>query len=155
MLAATSKAIVIGFNVEPDTAAQRAAETEGVSVRTYNIIYRLTEDIEKALKGMLEPEERQVVIGKAEVLAVFRASRLGQVAGCRVLEGELRRNGKLRVLRDEEPIFEGDFASLKRHQDDVREVRQGFECGVGVRNFNEFEIGDILECYVTEKVAVI
>jgi len=155
MLAATSKAIVIGFNVEPDTAAQRAAETEGVSVRTYNIIYRLTEDIEKALKGMLEPEERQVVIGKAEVLAVFRASRLGQVAGCRVLEGELRRNGKLRVLRDEEPIFEGDFASLKRHQDDVREVRQGFECGVGVRNFNEFEVGDILECYVTEKVAVI
>jgi len=155
MLAATSKAIVIGFNVEPDTAAQRVAETEGVSVRTYNIIYRLIEDIEKALKGMLEPEERQVVIGKAEVLAVFRASRLGQVAGCRVIEGELRRNGKLRVLRGDEIIFEGDFASLKRHQDDVREVRQGFECGVGARGFNEFEEGDILECFITEKVPVL
>ena len=155
MLAATSKAIVIGFNVEPDTTARRAAETENVSVRTYNIIYRLIEDIEKALKGMLEPEERQVVVGKAEVLAVFRASRLGQVAGCRVLEGELRRNGNLRVLRKDEVIFEGDFASLKRHQDDVREVRQGFECGVGARGFNEFEEGDMIECFVTEKVPVL
>jgi translation initiation factor IF-2 len=155
MLAATSKAIVIGFNVEPDSAARRIAETEQVSVRTYNIIYRLIEDIEKALKGMLEPEERQVVIGKAEVLAVFRASRLGQVAGCRVLDGELRRNGNLRVLRNDKVIFEGDFASLKRHQDDVREVRQGFECGVGARGFNDFEEGDFIECFITEKVAVI
>ena len=155
MLAATSKAVIIGFNVDADSAAQRAADTEGVSIRTYNIIYRLTEDIEKALKGMLEPEERQVVVGKAEVLAVFRASRLGQVAGCRVLEGELRRNGQIRVSREDEIIFEGDFASLRRHQEDVREVRQGFECGVGIRGFNEFEEGDILECFVTEKVAVI
>jgi len=155
MLAATSKAIVIGFNVDADPAARRASDTEGVSIRTYNIIYRLTEDIEKALKGMLEPEERQVVIGKAEVLAVFRASRLGQVAGCRVTEGELRRNGQIRVLREDEVLFEGDLASLKRHQEDVREVRQGFECGVGVRGFNEFEEGDILECFITETVAVI
>jgi translation initiation factor IF-2 len=155
MLAATSKAIVIGFNVGADSAAQRVADTEGVSIRTYNIIYRLTEDIEKALKGMLEPEEREVVVGKAEVLAVFRASRLGRVAGCRVTEGELRRNGKIRVIRNDESIFEGDFASLRRHQEDVREVRQGFECGVGVRNFNEFEEGDILECFITETVAII
>lgn len=155
MLAATSKAIVIGFNVVPDTTALRAADTENVSIRTYNIIYRLTEDIEKALKGMLEPEERQVVVGKADVLAVFRASRLGRVAGCRVTEGELRRNGQIRVKRNDEALFEGDFASLKRHQEDVREVRQGFECGVGVRGFNDFEEGDILECFVTEIVAVI
>lgn len=155
MLAATSKAIVIGFNVVADTTALRAADSEGVSIRTYNIIYRLTEDIEKALKGMLDPEERQVVVGKAEVLAVFRASRLGRVAGCRVTEGELRRNGQIRVLRNDEAIFEGDFASLKRHQEDVREVRQGFECGVGARGFNGFEEGDILECFVTEIVAVI
>ncbi len=155
MLAATSKAIVLGFNVVADTTAQRAADTEKVSIRTYNIIYRLTEDIEKALKGMLDPEERQVIIGKAEVLAVFRASRLGQVAGCRVGEGELRRNAKIRVIRNDEVLFEGDFASLKRHQDDVREVRQGFECGVGVRGFNEFEEGDHLECFITEIVAVI
>jgi translation initiation factor IF-2 len=155
MLAATSKAVIIGFNIDPDSAALRIADTEGVSIRTYNIIYRLTEDIEKALKGMLEPEERQVIVGKAEVLAVFRASRLGRVAGCRVLEGELRRNGQIRVSRGDEVIFEGEFASLKRHQEDVREVRQGFECGVGIRGFNEFEEGDILECFVTEKVAVI
>jgi len=146
---------VIGFNVGADSAAMRVADTDGVSIRTYNIIYRLTEDIEKALKGMLDPEEREVIIGKAEVLAVFRASRLGRVAGCRVSEGELRRNGKIRVIRDDETIFDGDFASLRRHQEDVREVRQGFECGVGIRNFNDFEEGDFLECYVMETVAII
>ena len=155
MLATTANAIVIGFNVSPDPAARRMAETEGISMRTYNIIYRLLEDIEKALKGMLEPEKRKVVIGKAEVLAVFRASRLGQVAGCKVIEGELRRNAKLRVLRGGEELFDGDFASLKRHQDDVREVRQGFECGVGARGFNKFEVGDIIECYTTETVPVL
>jgi translation initiation factor IF-2 len=157
MLASASSAVIIGFNVSPDSAAQRMAETEGISIRTYNIIYRLTEDIEKALKGLLEPEEKQVVIGRAQVLAVFKASRLGHVAGCRVLEGELRRNGRIRVLRGDadEVIFEGEIASLKRHQEDVREVRQGFECGVGLRGFNEFIEGDILECYVVEMVAVI
>jgi translation initiation factor IF-2 len=155
MLAASSKAIVIGFNVSADIAAQRVAEAEHVSIRTYNIIYRLTEDIEKALKGMLEPEEKLVVIGLAQVLAVFPVSKLGQVAGCRVLEGEIRRNAKLRVRRNNEVIFEGDVASLKRHQEDVREVRQGFECGIGLRNFNNFQEGDILESFITEKVAVL
>jgi len=157
LLASSSDAVIVGFNVIADSAAERMAESEGVSIRTYNIIYRLTEDIEKALKGLLEPEEREVIIGKAQVLAVFRASRLGQVAGCRVLEGEIRRNGKIRVRRGEdlETIFEGEVASLKRHQDDVREVRQGFECGVGLRGFNDFSEGDLLECFITEKVAVI
>jgi translation initiation factor IF-2 len=155
MLAATSNAIVIGFNVSADSGSQRVADSEGVSIRTYNIIYRLTEDIEKALKGMLDPEEREVIVGKAEVLAIFRASRLGKVAGCRVTEGELRRNGKIRVIRDNETVLEGDFASLRRHQEDVREVRQGFECGVGIRGFNEFIEGDILECFVLETVAII
>lgn len=157
MLASASQAVIVGFNAHPDSAALRMAETEGISIRTYNIIYRLTEDIEKALKGLLEPEEKKVIVGRAEVLAVFKASRLGQVAGCRVLEGELRRNGKIQVLRgeSEEPVFEGDIASLKRHQEDVREVRQGFECGVGLRGFNAFEVGDRLECYVIETVAVL
>jgi translation initiation factor IF-2 len=155
MLAATSNAIVIGFNVSADSGSQRVADSEGVSIRTYNIIYRLTEDIEKALKGMLDPEEREVIVGKADVLAIFRASRLGKVAGCRVTEGELRRNGKIRVIRDNETVLEGDFASLRRHQEDVREVRQGFECGVGIRGFNEFIEGDILECFVLETVAII
>jgi translation initiation factor IF-2 len=157
MLASASDAVIVGFNVIADTAAERMAETEGISIRTYNIIYRLTEDIEKALKGLLEPEEVEVIVGKAEVLAVFRVSRLGQVAGCRVIDGEIRRNGKMRVFRGEdlETIFEGDIASLKRHQDDVREVRQGFECGIGLRGFNDFSEGDILECFTTEIVAVI
>jgi translation initiation factor IF-2 len=155
MLAAASSAVVVGFNVEPDSAAIRAAETENISIRTYNIIYRLTEDIEKALKGLLEPEEKKIVVGRAEILAVFPASKLGQVAGCRVIEGELRRNGQMRIVRGEETIFEGDVASLKRHQEDVREVRQGFECGVGLRGFHGFVVGDILECFVVEMVAVI
>jgi len=155
MLATASNAVIVGFNVIADSAAERAAEVEKISIRTYNIIYRLTEDIEKALKGLLEPEEKKIVVGKAKILAVFPASKLGQVAGCRVIDGELRRNGQMRVVRNEENIFEGDVASLKRHQEDVREVRQGFECGVGLRGFNGFETGDILECFVIEMVAVI
>ena len=155
MLAAASKAIVIGFNVESDPTARKLAFTEGVSVRLYDIIYRLTEDVEKALKGMLEPEIVETVIGKAEVRAVFRITKVGKIAGCRVLEGNLRRNANMRVVRDEQVIFQGDISSLKHLQDDVREVRQGFECGVSINNFNEFEQGDILECYITEEVAPI
>lgn len=152
MLAAASKAILIGFNVDADAAARRLAESEGVSIRIYDIIYRLTEDIEKALKGLLEPEEREVVLGKAEVLAIFRIPRIGKVAGCRVTEGELRRNANLRILRDGEVIFQGEFASLKHEKEDVREIRQGFECGVGVKDFQDFAVGDIIECYIKEIV---
>ena len=155
LLASASQAVIVGFNVQADTAVQRLADNESVSIRSYNIIYRITEDIEKALKGLLEPEERKIVVGRATVLAVFPASKLGRVAGCRVLEGELRRNGRMRLIRMEEEIFEGDVTSLKRHQEDVREVRQGFECGVGLRGFNEFVKGDTLECFITEMVAVI
>lgn len=155
MLAAASKAIVIGFNVEADSAARRLADSEGVSIRLYDIIYRLTEDVEKALIGMLEPELVETDIGKAEVRAVFRISKVGNVAGCRVLEGEIRRNAKMRVIRDDQEIFSGDISSLKHHQDDVREVRQGFECGVSLKDFNDFEEGDILESFIIEEVAPI
>jgi translation initiation factor IF-2 len=154
MLASASKAIVIGFNVQADAAARRLAEKEGVSIRLYDIIYRLTEDLEKALKGMLEPEEKETVIGHAEVRQVFRISKVGNIAGCRVMEGEIRRNARIRVLRKGDTLYEGHIASLKHLQDDVREVRAGFECGIGLKGFNEFEIGDILECYTIEKVAV-
>jgi translation initiation factor IF-2 len=154
MLATASDAIVIGFNVVADQAAQRAAESEGVDIRIYDIIYRLTEDIEKALKGMLEPEIRRVVLGRAEVRAVFHIPKVGKIAGCMVLEGELRRNAKIRVLRGEEVIWDSPIASLKHVKDDVREIREGFECGVGVRGFEKFEIDDILECYTEETVAV-
>jgi len=150
MLAAASQAIVIGFNVQADDTAYRLAETEGVSIRLYDIIYRLTEDIEKALKGMLEPEEKEIVIGKAEVRAIFHISKVGNIAGCQVLEGEIRRNANIRVIRDDEVIFEGTLSSLKRHQDDVIEVRSGFDCGIGLKGFNNIQEGDILEGFVIE-----
>jgi translation initiation factor IF-2 len=153
MLAAASKAIIVGFNVSADSA-RRLAESEGVSIRLYDIIYRLTEDIEKALKGMLEPEEKQTVIGHAEVRAVFRITKVGNIAGCRVTDGEIRRNAFIRVLRKGQSLHEGHISSLKHLQDDVREVRQGFECGIALKGFDNFEIGDILECYTVEKVPV-
>ncbi len=151
MLAAASKAIVLGFNVTADTAARRLAEAEGVSIRLYDIIYRLTEDIEKALKGMLEPEFKEVPLGKAEVLAVFNISKVGNIAGCRVTQGEVRRNGKARVLRAGKVIFEGDISSLKHERDDVREVRQGYDCGISFRNFDDMQAGDQIECYTIER----
>jgi len=154
MLAAASRAIVIGFNVQSDDAARRLAEIEGVSIRLYDIIYRLTEDVEKALKGMLEPEEKKTVIGHALVQAVFRISRVGNIAGCRVTDGEIHRNSYMRVIRNDEVIFDGNIGSLKHLQDDVREVRQGFECGIALKGFDDFEEGDVLESYVIEKVAI-
>jgi translation initiation factor IF-2 len=151
MLAAASKAIVLGFSVSADSAARNLAEAEGVSIRTYDIIYRLLEDIEKALKGMLEPEVKEIVIGHADVRAIFRVSKVGAIAGCRVTDGELRRNGKMRVLRGTQVVHTGEVGSLKHLQDDVREVRQGFECGVGIKHFDEYQVGDKLECFVIEK----
>jgi translation initiation factor IF-2 len=154
MLAAASDGIVIGFNVIADQAARRAADAEGVDIRLYDIIYRLTEDIEKALKGMLEPETHVVKLGRAEVRATFRIRKVGIIAGCMVLEGELRRNSKVRVVRKGEVVFDGPMASLKHEQDDVREIRAGFECGVGLKGFDSFEVGDVLECYTEETLAV-
>ena len=151
MLAAASDAIVIGFAVEADNAAERLAETEGISIRTYTIIYRLIEDIERALKGMLEPEMVEKTIGQANVLATFNVSRFKVAAGCRVIDGEIRRNAKIRVIRNDHVIFDGEIGSLKRSKDDVREVREGFECGVALKHFHEFEVGDLLECYVIEE----
>jgi translation initiation factor IF-2 len=152
MLAAASKAIVIGFSVQADAAARRLAEKEGVSIRLYDIIYRMVEDIEKALKGMLEPEEIETVIGHAEVRAVFRISKVGNIAGCYVTDGEMRRNARVRVLRDGQIIVEGETHSLKHLQEDVREVRQGFECGLAVKGFTEYAVGDRIEAYIREMV---
>jgi translation initiation factor IF-2 len=154
MLAAASGGIVLGFNVTDDQSARLTAETEGVDIRLYDIIYRITEDIEKALKGMLEPETRELVLGTAQVRAVFRIPKIGNIAGCFVKEGEIRRNAMMRVLRNGEMIFEGSITSLKHEKDDVREAREGFECGIGLKGFNEFEEGDLLECYTEETVPV-
>jgi translation initiation factor IF-2 len=152
MLAAASKAIVLGFSVTADSAARRLADAEGVSIRLYNIIYRLTEDIEKALKGMLAPEFIEVQLGKAEVKQVFKITKVGNIAGCRVLQGEFRRNARARVMRNGEKVFEGELASLKHEREDVREVRQGFDCGMAFKGFNDFEEGDIIESFVLERV---
>jgi translation initiation factor IF-2 len=151
MLASASNAIIIGFNVQADVSARRMAEKEGVDIRLYEIIYRMTEDIEKALKGMLEPKLRDKIIGRAQVLQVFTASKFGKVAGCKVTEGELRRNAKARLYRGTDIVYEGDMGSLRHEKDDVKEVRQGFECGVGFKNFNDIQVGDQLVCYVVEK----
>ncbi len=151
MLAAASSAIVVGFNVQADAAARRLAESEGISIRLYNIIYRLTEDIEKAMKGLLEPEVKEVIVGTGRVLAVFRISKVGVVAGCRVVSGEFRRNAKVRIRREGTTIYEGEFASQKQEKDDVREVRTGFECGASFRNFNDVVVGDEIECYAFER----
>ena len=152
MLAGTSGAIVLGFNAKPDNAALSMAEKEKVSIRYYDIIYRLIEDVEKALKGMLQPEEKEVVIGKAEVRAIFKVKKLGSIAGCRVLDGEIKRNALVRVMRGKEELFAGEIGSLKHEKDDVNEVRKGFECGIGVKNFSDFKENDIIECYVIEYV---
>jgi translation initiation factor IF-2 len=152
MLASASGAIVVGFAVQSDVSAQHAAETEGVSVHLYDVIYRLTEDIDKALKGMLEPEKKTVIIGHADVRAVFSITRVGKIAGCFLCDGEARRNAKVRVLRAGKVLFEGEVSSLRHEKEDVREARQGFECGVGVRDFEDFQPGDQLEFFVLETV---
>ncbi|MGE5223611.1 MAG: translation initiation factor IF-2 [Omnitrophica WOR_2 bacterium] len=153
MLAAASKAVVIGFNVQADAAARHLADAEGVSIRLYDIIYRMIEDVEKALKGMLSPVEKETVTGHAEVRQVFRISKVGSVAGCRVLDGEIRRGAHVRVMRAGQEVYVGEISSLKHLQDDVREVKQGFECGLSIRGFNDYAPGDILECYTVEMVA--
>jgi translation initiation factor IF-2 len=128
------------------------AEAEGVSIRLYDIIYRMLEDIEKALRGMLEPELKEVVTGHADVRAVFKISKVGIIAGCYVTEGEIRRNARARVLRGGQVLHESEVSSLKHLQEDTREVRQGFECGIGIKGFADFVVGDRIECYVVEKV---
>ncbi len=150
MLASASNAIVIGFNVQADVDARRMAEKEGVDIRLYEIIYRMTEDIEKALKGMLEPKLVEKIIGRAQVLQVFNASKFGRVAGCKVTEGELRRGAKVRLYRGDDMVYEGDLSSLRHEKDDVKEIRQGYECGVGFKSFSDIQPGDHLVCYVVE-----
>jgi translation initiation factor IF-2 len=151
MLASASHAILLGFNVISDQAARNLAEKEGVSIRHYEIIYRMIEDIEKALKGMLEPETREVLVGQAQVRQVFKINKVGSIAGCRVISGELRRNARIRVIRNGSIVFDGEIASLKHEKDDVREVRQGFECGVSLKGYNDIYEGDLLENYTIEK----
>lgn len=155
MLAAASDGVVIGFNVAADQAAKSVADTEKIDIRIYEIIYRLTEDVEKALKGMLKPETREVELGQAEVRAVFHIPKLGQIAGCMVISGELRRNARIKVRREDEIIHKGPISSLKHEKDDINEAREGFECGIALKGFEDFEEGDILESFTEETVEIV
>ena len=151
-LAIASEAIIIGFNVQIEPTARSMAEMEGVEIRRYEVIYKLIEDMEKALQGLLEPVYEDVVLGRAEVRAVFHISRRGKVAGVYVEEGEIRRNAQAKVIRDGEMLYDGQIASLKRFTEDVKEVAAGFECGMGLDGFEDFEEGDIIEVYKKERV---
>jgi translation initiation factor IF-2 len=151
-LAAASGAVVIGFNVKADGAAQRQAQKEGVEIRYYNIIYQLIDDIQAALTGMLEPVFREVVEGHAEVIQIFKAGKNVIIAGCRVTDGKITRSSRARVLRKSTKVYEGLVASLRRGKDDVREIASGYECGIVLEDFSEFEVGDIIEAFTQERV---
>ena len=152
-LADASDAVIIGFNVVPDERARSLAEDRGVQIRRYDIIYQVTDDLKKALEGMLAPEKREADLGRAIVQRTFAISRVGVVAGCRVIAGIIARNGRMRVIRDSRVIGEYGIESLKREKDDAREVRDGLECGIKLAGFNDIKEGDIFECYRIEEVA--
>jgi translation initiation factor IF-2 len=152
MLAATSNALVVGFNVRPNAEARQLAEREGVDIRTYRVIYQLTEDIEQALVGMLSAVQTEEIVGEAEVRALFKVSRLGTIAGCMVTSGVVRRNSQVRVVRDGTVIYDTTISQLKRFKEDAREVADGFECGILLNDFNDVKEGDVLEAYETREV---
>jgi translation initiation factor IF-2 len=151
LLAAASNAVIVGFNVKTEASAASAAKREGVQIKLYSIIYELIDQVKEAMAGMLEPETRESVIGHAEVKKVFELSK-GLVAGSLVTDGRIARSARARVLRGRQPIYDGGLATLRRFQDDVKEVRSGLECGIKLGDFTEYEVGDIIECYTLEKV---
>ncbi|MDO9602258.1 MAG: translation initiation factor IF-2, partial [Rhodocyclaceae bacterium] len=152
-LAQASKAVIIGFNTRADAGARKAAENFGVDIRYYNVIYDAVDEVKAALSGMLAPEKRESVIGMVEIRQVFRISRVGAVAGCMVTAGVVRRSAKVRLLRDNVVLHTGELDSLKRFKDDVREVKEGFECGLSLKNFNDINEGDHLEVFEIQEVA--
>jgi translation initiation factor IF-2 len=153
LLAKASGAIIVGFHVRPDTNARAAADREGVDIKLYRIIYEAVDDVKAALSGLLRPEEREVILGDAEVLQLFKVPKAGVIAGCMVRSGVINRTGRVRVVRDAVEVYDGVIGSLRRFKDDAKEVREGFECGIGIENFNDLKIGDRIECYRTEQVA--
>jgi translation initiation factor IF-2 len=152
MLASASNAIIIGFNVRPDALARTSAEREGVDIRLYRVIYSAIEDVEAAIKGMLAPKFKEVILGHAQVRQVFRVSGVGTIAGAYITDGVVRRNASVRLLRDNIVVFEGRLSSLKRFKDDAREVASGYECGIGLENYNDLKEGDVIECFIEERI---
>jgi translation initiation factor IF-2 len=153
LLASASNAIVIGFNVRPERKAADLAEQDGVEIRLHSIIYELQDEIKKAMLGLLEPTIKENYVGRAQVLNVFKIPKVGTIAGCRVVDGSIKRDAEVRLMRDGEQIFKGKISSLKRFKDDAREVTNGMECGMGIANFNDIQVGDTVEAFVTERVA--
>lgn len=151
-LAAASNAIIVGFNVRADASARKVVEAENLDLRYYSVIYDLINEIKAALSGMLQPEFKQEIIGLAEVRDVFRSPKFGAIAGCMVIEGVVKRHNPIRVLRDNVVIYEGELESLRRFKDDVTEVRNGMECGIGVKNYNDVRVGDQIEVFETVEV---
>ncbi|MGA1310063.1 MAG: translation initiation factor IF-2, partial [Gemmatimonadaceae bacterium] len=153
LLAKASGAIIIGFHVRPDTKARAAADREGVEIKLYRIIYEAVADVRAALEGLLRPEEKEVIVGEAEVRETFKVPKIGVIAGCFVRSGIMNRQGRVRVVRDGIEVYDGTIGSLRRFKDDVKEVKEGYECGIGVENFNDLKVGDVIELYRTESVA--
>ena len=153
-LARASNALVIGFNVRANQGARSAAKRDGVDIRYYSIIYDVADDIKKVVEGMLTPEEHEKIIGYAEVRQVISISKIGKIAGCMVTEGMIKRGAKVRLLRNDTVIYTGDLEQLKRMKDDVREVKESFECGVKLAKFDDIKEGDIVECFEMEQTAV-
>lgn len=152
LLASASKAIIYGFNVRPTAAVRRKAEEEGVEIRLHNVIYKMVEEIEAAMKGMLAPELEEVVTGQAEIREIYKVSKIGNIAGCMVTDGCIKRDCGVRLIRDGVVVYEGKLASLRRFKDDVKQVNQGYDCGLTIENFNDIKIGDIVEGFVMEEV---
>jgi translation initiation factor IF-2 len=147
ILAAASGAVIIGFRVRPNLNARRLAEKEKVDIRTYSIIYDAIDDIHKALEGLLAPEKKEEIVGTVDVREIFKVPKTGNVAGCYVQDGKIVRSNKVRLIRDGIQVFDGTISSLRRFKDDVREVEAGFECGIGLENFNDIKVGDTIEAY--------
>ncbi len=153
ILASASEAIIIGFNVRPESSAEALAQREGVDIHTYRVIYEVIDQVRKAMEGLLEPEFKENIIGKAEVRETFRVPKVGVIAGCLVKEGKVQRPAHARVVRDSVIIYEGKITSLRRFKEDVRDVAAGYECGLGMQGFGDFKNGDRIEVYLLEKVA--
>ena len=153
ILASVSNAVIIGFHIRPEPRAGDLAKTEKVEIRLYDIIYNIIEEIRKAMEGLLDPELKEVIIGRAKVREIFKVSRIGTIAGCIVEKNKIIRNARIRLIRDEMKIYEGNVKSLKRFKDDAKEVAEGYECGIGIENFNDIKVDDLLECYQIEKIA--
>lgn len=153
LLASASNAIIIGYNVRPDRGAQELSEKEKVDIRLHSVIYDITNEIKNAMVGLLDPESKEVVLGRAEVRQMFKVPKVGTIAGCMVADGKAVRNGDARLLRDGVVIYTGKIGSLRRFKDDASEVKAGYECGIGLANYNDLKTGDVIEMFRVEKVA--